>query len=142
MVDEPGRRPPARHGHRERVDDEVGLEVVAHRPADDLTAEHVHHHAEEQMALERRHVRDVGKPKGVRAIGAELALDQVGRRRGLLVSDRCPPLGATPGDAPKAELAHQPCDALPTHMVWGKETRFARAALFGGVGCMRRRRRP
>ena len=38
VVDEPGRRPPAGDGHLERVDDEVGLEVVAHRPADDLAA--------------------------------------------------------------------------------------------------------
>jgi hypothetical protein len=47
VVHEPRRRLPPRQRHRERVDDEVGLEVVAHRPADDLARVHVHHDAEE-----------------------------------------------------------------------------------------------
>jgi len=112
MVDEPGRRTPARHRHRERVDDELGLEVVAHRPADDLAGVHVHHHAEEQVALERRHVGDVGEPEPVRPLGDELALDQVGSGRRLRVGDGRARLLAAPGDALDAEVAHQPGDPL------------------------------
>jgi hypothetical protein len=56
VVDEPGGRAPSRDGHREGVDDQVGLEIVTHRPADDLPRVHIHDHAEEEPALERRHV--------------------------------------------------------------------------------------
>jgi hypothetical protein len=35
MMDEPRLGPPARDRHLERVDDKLGFEVGAHRPADD-----------------------------------------------------------------------------------------------------------
>src|SRR5439155_973040 len=38
VVHEPGYRSSPRHSHLERVDDELGLEVGSHRPADDTTA--------------------------------------------------------------------------------------------------------
>ena len=112
MVDEPDRRPPARDRHRERVDDQLRLEIVAHRPADDLARAHVHHDSQEQVALERRHVGQVGEPELVRGLGDEATLDQVGRRRLLRIGNGRPPLLATPGDALQLELAHQAGDAL------------------------------
>ncbi len=84
-MDEPDRRPPARDRHRERVDDQLRLEIVAHRPADDPARAHVHHDSQEQVTLERRHGGQVGEPEPVRSLGREATLDQVGRRRRLAI---------------------------------------------------------
>src|SRR6059058_4457465 len=46
-----GDRAAARDGHPERVEDKLGFEVVAHRPADDPAAEHVLDTGEEEEAL-------------------------------------------------------------------------------------------
>lgn len=110
--DEPGGRSSAGDGHRERVDDQLGLEVVTHRPADDLVGEHVHHDGEEQVALARLDVGDVGQPEAIGRIRPEPALDQVGRRRCLLLGHRGARLLAAAGDALDAQLAHQPGDPL------------------------------
>jgi hypothetical protein len=37
-MDQDGRRPSARDGHLQRVDDQLGAHVVGHAPADDPTA--------------------------------------------------------------------------------------------------------
>src|SRR6266536_3090562 len=63
--------------HLERVDDELGLHVGAHRPADDLAAEAVDHRGEVERALPGRDVLDVGGPQPVRPRRVEVALDEI-----------------------------------------------------------------
>jgi hypothetical protein len=51
VVDQAGLGAAARDGHLERVDDELGAEVVGDRPADDPAAVAVHHRGQVQPAL-------------------------------------------------------------------------------------------
>ena len=65
-------------GHPQSVEDEVGAHVWGKLPADDLAAEGVDHEGEEQVALPAAQVAEVSDPEAIRALGAEVALDQVG----------------------------------------------------------------
>ena len=77
-------------GHPERVEDELGLEVVAHRPADDPAAEDVLDGGEEEEALPGLDVLEVADPEPVRLRAGEVAVDEVRRRGALRVADRRP----------------------------------------------------
>jgi hypothetical protein len=77
-----------------------------------LARAHGHHHAEEQVALERRHVGQVGQPELVGPLRLEAPLHEVERRRRLRVGNRHPPTLAAPGDALQLEPAHQAGDPL------------------------------
>ena len=66
-------------GHAERVEDELGAKVVAHRPADDPPAEDVLDDGEEEEALTGLDVFEVADPEPVRLRPCEVAVDQVRR---------------------------------------------------------------
>src|SRR5919206_228378 len=53
MVDQPGRRPPSVDRHVQRVEYEIRLEVVCHRPAYDLPRVRVEDEREVEPALPR-----------------------------------------------------------------------------------------
>jgi hypothetical protein len=63
--------------HGQGVQDERGLEVRGHRPADDAAAEGIEHHGEVQEARPRRHVGDVGHPELVGGGRGEVALHEI-----------------------------------------------------------------
>src|SRR5206468_2305567 len=67
-------------GHAERVEYKLALEVVAHRPADDPTAEHVLDGGEKEEALSGLDVLEVADPEPVRLRAGEVAVDEVRRR--------------------------------------------------------------
>src|SRR5947208_2164244 len=96
--------------HPERVQDELGLEVVAHRPADDPAAEDVLDGGEEEKALPGLDVLEVADPEPVRLRPGEVTVDEVGRRAPLGVPDSRPRAAAFAVGTTKAELAHQPSD--------------------------------
>lgn len=113
VMDHPGDMPAAAvHGHANRVDDQVGLAVRRHRPADDQAAEDVGNACQVEPALHRRHVGDVGDPQLVRGRRDEVAVDAVGRDVGLRVlpGDRERPLAAVAAD--DLRRPHEPGDAL------------------------------
>jgi hypothetical protein len=99
-VDQPGLRSPTVQRHLERVDDELGTQVVGHRPAHDQPGEQVLDVREVQESVPGRDVGDVGRPDQVRAIGAEVPLEQIGRHA-----------RQNPGDT---RGTHQPLYALAT----------------------------
>src|SRR5262245_46222984 len=98
VLHEPDSRSAACDGHLECVDDELGLEVGAHRPADDATAVAVDDRGQVEPALPAAHVLDVGDPELVRSAWVEVALDQVAGDANAGHTDR---------RAPEA-LRHQP----------------------------------
>jgi len=109
VVDEPGVGAPAREGHLQRVDDEIGAHVIGHRPADDPSAIGVLDGREIQPALPRAQIGDVGDPEHVRACRAEVALDEVIGDTDSGDADRRAP--AALGDqARETGFAHQPLD--------------------------------
>lgn len=97
-------------GHVESVDDEFGADVVGDRPADDPSGPGIHDRAAIDPAVGSSVLSDVGEPEPIRAIGMELALDQVvmgcrGRDMSLL---------ATVTHALELVFAHEPSDPLPS----------------------------
>ena len=117
------RRAAGGDGHAERVEDELALEVVAHRPADDPAAEDVLDGGEEEEALPGLDVLEVADPEPVGLRPREAPVDEVRRGGALRVADRrarpaAPAVGAT-----QAELAHQPRDPLrATRSPWSSRS--------------------
>src|SRR3954464_10162871 len=60
MMNEPPRRPAALEGHDQGVDTQACLEVIRHRPADDLARGQVLDGGQVEKALVGWNVRDVG----------------------------------------------------------------------------------
>ena len=63
MVDDTWSRSPPHDRHREGVDDKIRLEIVAHGPAHDLTAEHVHHGGQEEPPIHKLGCRSGLRPR-------------------------------------------------------------------------------
>jgi len=97
--------------HAECVEDQARRLRGVDRPAHDLAAEGVQHHAAEDLALASGVLGDVGDPQLVRAVAPELAADQVKRRDPReLGAARQPPAR----QALQAELAHDVADGVVT----------------------------
>jgi hypothetical protein len=92
------RRPPLRDGHIQRGQDELGPEMSVHRPADHASTPGIEHDGETEEAGPGRHVGDVRDPQLIRDRSGELAVDEIRRRPGRLVTyrreERLPPAHA------------------------------------------------
>jgi hypothetical protein len=99
------------NGHVECIKDQLGAQMVGHRPADDPTRERAQDHRQVQPALACSLLGDVSHPQPVRPGRHEVPFDQVRRWSGSRVATRG---AATPAamHALQAVLAHQPGDAL------------------------------
>src|ERR1700692_759395 len=88
--------------------------MIAHRPADDLSAVQIHHGGQIEPALVGLDVGDVGEPDLVRRGGDEVALKQVRRDREVVTAVG----GAHPSwprhDGPDTVAAHQSLDTTAT----------------------------
>ena len=111
MDDTPRLALPDRHVHR--VDDELGLEVVSHRPSDDPAAEGVQDDRQIQESGPSRHIGDVRYPEHVRLMGIEVPVDQIAGRPQPFVADRGSRSPAA-ADALQACGFHQSFDTLST----------------------------
>ena len=111
----PGGRlaPPA--GHVQGVEDQLGAQVIGYRPAHDPAGPYVQDDGAVQPALDGAVLGDVGDPQLVRAVGAELAADQVRVRGGGRVADRAAAVAAPvdPGQPGRAHQALHPLAAAP-----------------------------
>ena len=99
-------------GHAERVQHELGLQVVAHRPADDPAAEDVLDGGEEEEALPGLDVLEVADPEPAGLGPCEVAVDLVGRRVALRVADGRAHAATSTVGTTQAELPHQPGNAF------------------------------
>jgi hypothetical protein len=64
--------------HLQSVEDELGAEMISHRPADDPAGEEVLDVREIEPALPRADVGDVRRPRAVRRQWVEVALHEIG----------------------------------------------------------------
>ena len=87
VVDDPG-GPASPERHFDRFDDQLGAEMLGHRPADDAPTVGIEHHREIEEARPRRDIGDVRDPEPIGSGGGELALDEVRRRRHLGAAPR------------------------------------------------------
>src|SRR5271169_3653935 len=109
-------RPTLANRHRHRVQHQLGAQVVCHRPADDLAAPGVEHDGQIEKSCCCRHIGDIGDPQLVWSGRAEVAVDQVGRGPGVLVSPGCDRATVAMAGAYQPGLAHQagdPFSAVP-----------------------------
>ena len=108
-------RPAPVDRHVERVENQLGSQMVSHRPADNPTAVRVEYYGKVQEAGPRRNVGDIGDPELVRPLGAKVPVDEIGRRSRIAVSDggSRPSASANPANA---ALSHQSSDALARHV--------------------------
>ena len=65
-------------GHLERVDDQLGAQMVGHRPADDQPGEQILDVRQVEESFPGRDVGDVRRPRLVRPGRAKVTLDQIG----------------------------------------------------------------
>src|SRR6266545_3255548 len=77
VPDQPGVRSTMCKRHLQCVGDELGAQVVGHRPADDPAAVEVLDGDEVEPALPGAQVGDVGDPAAVRSAGGEVALEEI-----------------------------------------------------------------
>ena len=81
MKDQPRRGSSAEPGHAQCIDDQCPRHALAHREADDLTAEQIDDDREIEPAFLRPEIGDVAGPDTVRRFDAKVALQQVRRDR-------------------------------------------------------------
>ena len=95
-----------------------GCPPVLHRtalaPADDASAEHVHHQRHVDPTLPGRDIGEVRDPELVLSISTELPVDPVQRARGLRVRDGGA-LGLAPAGTLQSLASHQALDGTPRH---------------------------
>jgi len=101
--------------HPERVQHELCLEVVAHRPADDAAAEDILDNREEEEALPGLDVLQVADPEPVGLRAGEVTVDEIRSRDAFRVADRRPRPTPPAVSATDPELAHQSGDTLLTN---------------------------
>jgi len=69
----------------QRLERQLLVQPVTHRPANHPPSEQIEDHGQVQPAFTRPHVRDIGVPFLVRACGGEVLREQVGRdRKGVM----------------------------------------------------------
>jgi hypothetical protein len=100
------------YGHPERVQDELGFQVVAHRPAHDPPRVDVLHRGQEQEPLPGLDVFQVAHPQLIRCLPRELAVDQVRRRWLRRLADSGAQPAATTVRTAQPGRSHQPGDPL------------------------------
>jgi hypothetical protein len=93
-------------GHVQRVDDQLGAQVIGDRPAHDAAGPGVDDTTQIDLALGGRVLGDVAAPEPIRTVHAEVAIDQVRIRRGRRVAA---------GTSPPAARPMQPDDAMQAH---------------------------
>ena len=103
-----GLSPP--YGHLQRVDDELGTDVIRDRPAHHPPTERVEDDRAVELAGVGGMFGDIHHPEAVRLGGVELAADQIIAGFGAVTFGAA--VFATAVDALHAGLAHQPLDAF------------------------------
>ena len=71
--------------HAQRVQAQFGPQVIGHAPADDPAAAQVHHRRQVQQSFVGRDVGDVAAPLLVGQIRLEIAVQQIGRHRLIVI---------------------------------------------------------
>ena len=99
VVDQPGPWLALGDRHVQGVKDQLGAQVLSHRPADDPAGEAVEHDRHIQPTLAGALLGDVGHPEPVRSWWGAVALDQVRCGGGVWVT-----AGQTAPPAPVAAL--------------------------------------
>ncbi len=105
-------RPALCHGHLQRIEHELGAQVVGHGPAHHPTAPGVHHDRQVEEARGGRDEGDVPDPEPVRTFCREVPVDKIRSRPGVSIRPGRHRATASMARANKASTAHQASDPL------------------------------
>ena len=94
------------------IEDNLGPQMIGHRPPHDLAAPRVEHDGEIEKARRCGHVGDVGHPQLVGCGGGEVAIDKVGRGPCFHIASRRDRTAFPVACADQTRLAHPARDAL------------------------------
>lgn len=101
--------------HLQGIHHQGSLEMSGHCPTDDFAAPGIHDNSQVQPTRPGRDVSNVCDPQTVGRLGAEIPLDQIGRRTCPWLSLGCA-WGFAAADALQAFGAHQASHPLATHV--------------------------
>ena len=104
-------RPPLANRHVHGIDDELRLDVVAHRPTHDAARPSIQDDGQVDEACPGWHVGDICHPELVRRVCSEVAVNQIVGWPDPVVADRGACSLAT-ADADQSRRFHQPFDPL------------------------------
>lgn len=104
-------RPSAENRHIERFENEVGTQMIGHRPTKDAPAVRIKDHGQIQKAAPGRDVRDVGDPQLIRFISAKLPIHEIWCRASISIADRRNRAFTTRGPG-NMTFSHQASDAF------------------------------
>ena len=109
--DQTGPRLPALNGHLQGVENELGINPTADRPAYDTARVQIEHDGQIQPSLFGRKVRDIGNPSDIRLGYAEAPLEQVRRDR-IGMRGHCRDTEGSPFLSRNLLEFHEPSDPL------------------------------
>src|SRR5215216_1724296 len=114
MVDQSRLWPASVDRHVQRIEHELGPQVVRHRPADDPTGVGIQHEGEVEPALPCPDVGYARHPQAIRCFGSEVALHEIGCRESAFGMRAQSGTNLSPvTSAPEQRgLPHEPCHAL------------------------------
>ena len=107
VMKQPRQRLASLNGHLQRINDELAVQAVTHRPTDDPAGIEVEYNRQIKPPLIRFDIRKVGQPYLIFLLGYELLIEQIGRHRQLVVAICRLHLEATLCFRSQAILAHQ-----------------------------------
>ena len=119
--------------HAQRVEDEIGAHVAGELPAHHAAREDVDDEAEEHHALPAAQVSEVRDPQLIGPLGAEVALDEIGRTVGRRVGLGGAPRLASALGALDAVGAHQPLNVVTPDRFAGPPERLPHPPIPVGV---------
>ena len=110
VMNQPSLRTPLAHRHLQGRQDQLGAQMVLHRPTDHTPAKDVKDHGQiEKPLLLGRHIGDIGDPEPVWTGSRKAALDQIGSWSRCRISPCRVHLRGPPAmTAHQPGLAHKP----------------------------------
>ena len=105
-------RPTLAEGHVQGVQNQLGSQMVRHRPTDDPAAPDIHDDRQVEEARRGRDIGDIRDPQPVWTVRLEVAVDQIGRGSGVFVALRRDRAAAPAAGADQTGRAHQPGNPL------------------------------
>ena len=94
--------------HVQGIKNQLAVQGRGHRPTDDAAAERIECDRQVEEAGPRRHESDIGHPQQIRALGREIAIDQIGRPLVPVANGRGDKPAAA--DTGKIRMTHQTGD--------------------------------
>src|SRR6202158_603906 len=130
--------PPLCERHVDGSEHQLGLQMIVHRPTDDLARTRVQYDCQVQESRPGRDIRDIGHPESIKLADAKVSIHQIRRHIRMDIRHRGTHETPTPHPA-QPRRTHEPRDTLAPDVdvvlvsEFGMNTRSPIASARGGV---------